>query len=91
MKNAYEVLHQKEAELARIRKQVESLHIAATLLAENDQDDDLMHSEDDDWTLQESKFQESKKKPSSSADDAHSRDAESSRSSPFLEALRRAM
>lgn len=95
MKNAYEVLHQKEAELAQIRKQVESLHIAATLLAENDEDDDFMDSmdsEDDERMFHKSKFQKSSKKPSSSADDAYSREPEfSSRSSPFLEALKRAM
>ena len=33
MKNAYEVLHQKEAELARVRHEIASLRIAAPLLS----------------------------------------------------------
>lgn len=33
MKEAHEVLQQKEAELAHVRKQIESLHIVATLLS----------------------------------------------------------
>jgi len=32
MKDAYEVLYQKEADLARVRQEVESLRIAASLL-----------------------------------------------------------
>jgi hypothetical protein len=36
MKNAYEVLYQKEADLARVRREVESLTIAAPLLADID-------------------------------------------------------
>jgi hypothetical protein len=36
MKNAYEVLYQKEADLARVRREVESLTIAASLLADDD-------------------------------------------------------
>jgi hypothetical protein len=36
MKDAYEVLHQKEADLERIRREIESLTITASLLAEDD-------------------------------------------------------
>ena len=36
MKDAYELLHQKEADLARVRKEVQSLNIVARLLAEDD-------------------------------------------------------
>lgn len=36
MKDAYEVLYQKEADLARVRREIESLSIAAQLLADND-------------------------------------------------------
>ena len=35
MKDAYELLHQKEAELVRLRQEVESLRMAASLLGEN--------------------------------------------------------
>jgi len=35
MKDAYEVLYQKEADLARVRQEVESLRVAASLLAED--------------------------------------------------------
>jgi hypothetical protein len=35
MKDAYEVLYQKEADLARVRQEVESLRIAASLLNED--------------------------------------------------------
>lgn len=34
MKDAYQVLYQKESELARVRKEIESLTIAAQLLAD---------------------------------------------------------
>ena len=34
MKDAYEVLYQKEADLARVRQEVESLRIAASLLTD---------------------------------------------------------
>ena len=34
MKDAYEVLYQKEVDLARVRQEVESLRISASLLAE---------------------------------------------------------
>jgi hypothetical protein len=33
MKDAYQVLHQKEAELARVRREIASLRIAAPLLS----------------------------------------------------------
>lgn len=36
MKDAYEVLYQKESDVARLRKEVESLNIAAQLLADDD-------------------------------------------------------
>lgn len=35
MKDAYEVLYQKEADLARLRREIESLTIAAPLLADD--------------------------------------------------------
>ena len=36
MKDAYEVLYQKEADLARVRKEIESLTLSAQLLADED-------------------------------------------------------
>ena len=36
MKNAYEVLNERETELARIRKEIESLNIVARLLEDED-------------------------------------------------------
>lgn len=36
MKDAYEVLYQKESDLARVRKEIESLTIAAQLLGDDD-------------------------------------------------------
>ena len=36
MKNAFEVLYEREADLARVRREVESLTIVASLLAENE-------------------------------------------------------
>ena len=36
MKDPYELLHQKEAELARVRKEVQSLNIVARLLADDE-------------------------------------------------------
>lgn len=36
MKDAYEVLYQKESDLARVRKEIESLTIAAQLLVDAD-------------------------------------------------------
>ena len=38
MKDAYEVLYQKEAELVRVRKEIESLTLSAQLLADEDSD-----------------------------------------------------
>jgi hypothetical protein len=35
MKDAYEVLYQKEADLARVRKEIESLTLSAQLLADD--------------------------------------------------------
>lgn len=35
MKDAYDVLHQKESELARVRQEIDSLRIVASLLAED--------------------------------------------------------
>lgn len=35
MRDAYEVLYHKEADLARVRREIESLTIAATLLADD--------------------------------------------------------
>jgi hypothetical protein len=36
MKNAYELLEQKEADLARVRREIESLRLVSTLLSDND-------------------------------------------------------
>jgi len=36
MKNAYEVLYQREADLARVRREIESLTIVASLLADDE-------------------------------------------------------
>jgi hypothetical protein len=50
MKDAYEVLHEKETDLARVRKEVESLNIVARLLTEHDDgkaSDDLTESSDE--------------------------------------------
>ena len=41
MKDAYELLQQKEAELARVRKEIESLKIVAPLLSDGRNSDDL--------------------------------------------------
>jgi hypothetical protein len=40
MKDAFQVLQQKETELARVRKEIESLNIVAPLLDEEDRDAD---------------------------------------------------
>ena len=40
MKDAYELLQQKEAELARVRKEIESLNIVAPLLSDDRSSDD---------------------------------------------------
>jgi len=41
MKDAYEVLYQKEADLVRVRQEVECLRITATLLGDDASADDL--------------------------------------------------
>lgn len=38
MKDAYEVLYKKEAELDRVRKEIDSLHLTAKLLADGELD-----------------------------------------------------
>lgn len=86
MKDAYQVLHEKEADLTRVRKQVESLHIVAALLAEGSDQDEFDEADEDDGASNSSD-----KKPSSSAASASSRDPDSLfKLSPFLEALKRA-
>ena len=40
MQNVYEVLQQKQAELARVRKEIECLNIVATLLSDDRSSDD---------------------------------------------------
>jgi hypothetical protein len=59
MKDAYEVLYQKEADLARVRQEIESLKIVASLLAEELTSDNPGRSSDD-----------PNKKPSRSAEKA---------------------
>ena len=87
MKDAYQVLHQKETDLARVRKQIESLHIAAALLAEREDQDDFAEMDEDDRA-----YHGSDKKPATSAANASSGEPNSASGlSPFLEALRRAM
>jgi hypothetical protein len=84
VKDAYAVLHQKEAELDRVRKQVESLNIAALLLADEDDKDDFADDADED--------EQATKKPSVSAKGADSGESRwNAESSPFLKALKRAM
>jgi len=39
MKNAYEVLRQKELEVSRLKKEVEALRVAVPLLSEGDEAD----------------------------------------------------
>jgi len=41
MKNAYEVLQQKETDLARVRHEIESLWIVASLLADESPSEEL--------------------------------------------------
>jgi hypothetical protein len=41
MKNAYEVLHQKETDLARVHREIESLRIVAPLLSDESPSDEL--------------------------------------------------
>jgi len=47
MKNAYEVLQQKQTDIARIRKEIESLNIVASLLSEEHTADDPDQSSDE--------------------------------------------
>ena len=44
MKDAYEVLQQKEADLARVHREVESLRLVASLLSEDVTSDELTKS-----------------------------------------------
>jgi hypothetical protein len=46
MKDAYELLHQKESALARVRKEIESLNIVAPLLADDRAADDPAEKSD---------------------------------------------
>ena len=41
MRDVHEVLHQKEAALARVRHEIESLHVVASLLADDLASDEL--------------------------------------------------
>jgi len=79
MKDAYQVLQQKEVDLSRVRKEIESLSIVARLLTDGeDPADDPGRTSLD-----------SKKKPSSSASE-HSTQSDSEVGSQFLSALKRA-
>ncbi|MGA8505300.1 MAG: hypothetical protein WB762_06795 [Candidatus Sulfotelmatobacter sp.] len=53
MKNAYEVLQQKETDLARVRHEIESLRIVASLLSEELPSEELTkkraRSEEETW------------------------------------------
>ena len=85
MKDAYHVLREKEADLARVRKQVECLNIAAPLLADEDEEEqcDSEDAVDEDET--------SDKKPSSSVVRNNAQQTDwMDESSPFLNALKRA-
>lgn len=92
MKDPNQVLRQKEAALARVRKEIESLNIVAPLLAYEDQTppDDRRRS-----------FEERSKKPSTSTSDwpqaeseatgtDHQFSSEANKGSSFLNALKRA-
>ena len=46
MKDAYELLHQKESDLARVRKEIESLNLVAPLLAEDGTSNDAAENSD---------------------------------------------
>lgn len=83
MKDPRKVLQQKEADLARVRMQVESLNIAASLLAEEDDESDTADDAEEDERLN--------KKASTSAREAEAHETEwDAESSPFLKALKRA-
>ena len=45
MKDVYEVLHQKEADLARVRREIESLHVVASVLSDDLISDELTKKE----------------------------------------------
>jgi hypothetical protein len=79
MKDAYQVLQQKEVDLSRVRKELESLFIVAGLLADGEEPsgDPVGTSLD------------SQKKPSSSASE-NSPHLETGVGSQFLSALKRA-
>jgi hypothetical protein len=92
MKDPKQVLQEKEAELARVRKEIDSLNTVAPLLAADDRT-----SPDDPSRIRE----RWNKKPSSSAVEIVSQQSDSERSaadalssgdeSSFLNALKRAM
>jgi hypothetical protein len=92
MKDPKQVLQQKEAELTRVRKEIDSLNTVAPLLADDDRT-----SPDDPPRIRD----RSNKKPSSSAGEIISQQSDSERSaadalssgyeSSFLNALKRAM
>ena len=92
MKDPKQVLQQKEAELARVRKEIDSLNTVAPLLADDDRT-----SPDDPPRIRE----RSNKKPSSSSGEFISQPSDSERpaadalssgyESSFLNALKRAM
>jgi hypothetical protein len=92
MKDPKQVLQQKEAELARVRKEIDSLNTVAPLLAEDDRT-----SPDDPPRIRE----RSNKKRSSSANEIISQQSDSEwptadavssgQESSFLNALKRAM
>jgi hypothetical protein len=92
MKDPNQVLEQKEAELARVRKEVDSLNTVAPLLADDD------HTSPDDSNRSRDRLN---KKPSSSAGDTVSLQSESeataadarlpTNESSFLNALKSAM
>jgi hypothetical protein len=44
MKDAYEVLQQKEADLARVHREIESLRLVASLLSEDETSEELTKS-----------------------------------------------
>jgi hypothetical protein len=47
MKDAYELLRQKQTELARVRKEIESLNIVEPLLSDDRTSDDLRENHDE--------------------------------------------
>ena len=81
MKDAYQVLQQKEVDLSRVRKEIESLSVVARLLTDGE--------EPADDPGRTSTSLDSKKKPSSSASE-NSLHLETEVGSQFLSALKRA-